>query len=67
MVYHANNLSRKFCDSILAISFAANVQISQERIDALLAVRVFHFNASDARNIDSICNARAMQCLTGYS
>ena len=56
-----------FFDSILAISFAANVQISQECIDALLVAEVFHFNASDARDIDSICNAIAMHCLTMYA
>ena len=60
MVYHANNLSNKFCDFVLAISSAANVQISQERIDALLAARLFHFNACDARDIDSIYNAHAI-------
>ena len=67
MTYLATNLSDYFSDSILAISSAANVQTSQERIDALLAARVFHFNASDAKDTDSICNARAMQCLTRYA
>ena len=54
-------------DSVLAVSPTANVQIPEERIDALLAARVFHFNASGARDMDSICNAQAMKCLTGYA
>ena len=67
MIYHVNNLSDKFCYSISAISTAANIQIPQERIDAILVVGVFHFNANDPRDINSICNARAMQCFTGYA
>ena len=51
MLYHANNLFDKFCDSVSAISYTANAQISQERIDALLAAGVFHFNANDAREL----------------
>ena len=60
MTYHTTNFSDKFCDSVSAISSTANVQISQERIDALLVAEVFHFNANDARDTDNICNARAM-------
>ena len=67
MIYHVNNLSNKFCYSVSAISTAANVQIPQERIDALLVVGVFHFNANDAKDTDSIYNAHAMQCLTWYA
>ena len=60
MVYHVNSLSNKFCYSVSAISIAANIQISQKHIDALLAIGVFHFNANEARDIDSICNTQAM-------
>ena len=67
MVYHVNILSNKFCYSVSAISTAANVKISQERIDALLAAGAFHFNANDAKDIDNICNAYDVQCLTGYA
>ena len=56
-----------FLGFVLAISLVVNVQILQECIDALLAAGIFHFTASGARDTDSICNAQAMQCLTGYA
>ena len=56
-----------FLGFVLAIPPTTNVQISQERIDALLAAGIFHFNTSGARDTDSIYNAQTMQCLTGYA
>ena len=67
MVYHVSSFLNRFCYSASAISTAANIQIPQELIDALLVASVFHFNVNEAREIDSICNAHAMQCLTGYA
>ena len=57
-----------FLDFLFHLSpSVANVQLSQEHIDALLAVGVFNFNTSSARDTDSICNSLTRQCLTGYA
>ena len=50
-----------------AIPLVANANLSQERIDALLATRVYHYDPSKARDLDSIYTAEAMQCLVGYA
>ena len=42
-------------------------QLPQERIDALISTGIFHMNANNARDVDSICNSLAMQCLSGYA
>ena len=52
---------------LLDIPMAANANIPKERIDALLAARVYHHDPSNARDLDSICTAEAMQCLVGYA
>ena len=44
-----------------------NVQLPNERINALVSAKVFHVNTNNARDIDSICTPRAMQCLMGYA
>ena len=49
------------------MSPSTNVQLPKERIAALISAKVFHMNANNARDTDSICTPRAMQCLTGYA
>ena len=65
MIYHVNNLFNKFYYSVLATSTAANIQISQEPIDALLAAGVLHFNANEARDIDGIAMLVLCSALQG--
>ena len=38
----------------------ANANLPKERIDALLAIGVYHYEPSNARGLDSICIAEAM-------
>ena len=45
----------------------ANVNLPKERIDTLLATGVYHHDPSNAQDLDSICIAKAMQCLVGYA
>ena len=33
----------------------------------MISTGVFHMNANNARDVDSICNSLAMQCLSGYA
>ena len=42
-------------------------QLPQECIDALISAGVFHMNANNARDVDSICNSLAMRYLSGYA
>ena len=49
------------------MSPSTNIQLPNERIDALISVGVFHVNANNARDVDSTCTPYAMQCLIGYA
>ena len=49
------------------IPMEANANLPKERIDALIAVGVYHHNHSNARDLDSIYTTEAMQCLVGYA
>ena len=49
------------------IPLAANANLSQECIDALLDIGVYNFDSSKARDLDSICTTKAMKCLVGYA
>ena len=45
----------------------ANANLPKERVDALLADGVYHHDHSNARDLDRIYTAEAMQCLVGYA
>ena len=45
----------------------ANADLPKNHIDALLAVGVYHYDPTNACDLDSICTAEAMQCLVGYA
>ena len=45
---------------ISGMSPSNNVQLPKEHIDALISAKVFHVNANNARDTDSICTPRAM-------
>ena len=49
------------------IPMEANANLPKERIDALIAVGVYHHNHSNARDLDSIYTTEAMQCSVGYA
>ena len=42
-------------------------QLPQERVNSLISAGIFHMNANNARDVDSICNPLAMQCISGYT
>ena len=46
---------------------AANANLHKERIDTLLAIRVYHLDPSNARDMDNTCTAEVMQCLVRYA
>ena len=52
---------------LVGIPSVANVDLPQESINALLDAKVYHLNLVNARDLDSICIAEAMQCLTKYA
>ena len=45
---------------ISCASPSTNIQLPQERIDALISTGVFHVNANNARDVDSIYTPLAM-------
>ena len=49
------------------MSPSTDIQLPKERIDALISAGVFHVNANNARDVDSICTPHTMQCLMGYA
>ena len=49
------------------MSPSINVQNLKKRIATLISAKVFHMNANNAKDIDSNCTLRAMQCLMGYA
>ena len=49
------------------IPLAANANFLRERIDALLAVGIYHHDPFKARDLDNIRTDEAMQCLIGYA
>ena len=46
---------------------AANANLHKERIDTLLAIRVYHLDPSNARDMDNTCTTEVMQCLVRYA
>ena len=66
--FPSNELSQTFKILLLSvIPMATNVNLPKEWIDALLAAYVYHLDPSNAWDLDSICTAKAMQCLVGYA
>ena len=51
----------------MGIPSVANVDLPQERINALLDAKVYHLNLVNARDLDSICIAKAIKCLIKYA
>ena len=49
------------------IPMEANANLPKERVDALLADGVYHYDPSNARDLDRIYTAEATQCLVGYA
>ena len=53
--------------ALSTIPLAANAQLPNKRIDALLDAEIYNFDPTKACDLDSICTAEAMKCLSRYS
>ena len=60
------NLLEKHLFFISGASPDIKINLSQERIYALLSAKVFHVNANEANDVDCICTPPTIECLSGY-